>query len=195
MYSKSLMDIILNSSLIHQEYPPWIRTDSWKWPDLLLETFQLQRNVIYQFVCTLQDKSNGMIEVAYGHHPWNQAGPPWTRKGSWMMTRSTFCQFFLLQRSVIYPFVCMLQDKYNDVVKITYGHHPWCHEDPPWTSKSSWRMTRSTIVKFWATEKCDLLICMYFARQIQWYDQNYLWTPSLELGWSFMDLEGFLKDD
>ena len=36
---------------------------------------------------------------------------------------------------------------------------------------------------------------MYFARQIQWCDQNPLWTLSLESGRSSMDQEEFLKDD
>ena len=54
---------------------------------------------------------------------------------------------------------------------------------------SSWRMTISTVVNFWSTEKCDISICMYF------YDQHHFWTSSLESRRYFMDQEGFLKDD
>ena len=47
-------------------------------------------------------------------------------------------------------------------------------------------MTRSTFVIF-------LLFCMYFSRQIQWCDQTYLWSSSME-SWRYsMDQEGFLK--
>ena len=102
---------------------------------------------------------------------------------------------FELHRSVIYQFVCTLWDKSNGVIKIPYGHHPWNQEDPPWIRKGSWKMTRSTFVNIWATEKCDISISMYFVRQIQWCHQNHLWTSSLESGRSFMDQEGFLKDD
>ena len=100
-----------------------------------------------------------------------------------------------LQRSVIYEFVWTFQDKSNDVVNNTYGHHRKCHEDPPWIRKRSWRMTKSTFVKFWATEKCDISICMYFVRQIQWCDKNHSLASSLESGRSSLDQEGFLKDD
>ena len=61
------------------------------------------------------------------HHPWNQEDPPWIRKGSWKMTRSNF----EVQRSVKYQFVYTLWNKFNGVVKITYGHLPWSKEDPP----------------------------------------------------------------
>ena len=63
---------------------------------------------------------------------------------------------FELQRSVIYQIVCNMQDNSNYLVKTTYGRHPWNQEDPPWTKKSSWRMTKSTFFSFLATEKCDL---------------------------------------
>ena len=56
-------------------------------------------------------------------------------------------------------------------------------------------MTIYTFVKFWATEKCDISICMYFARQIQWSGKHYLCTSSLVSGRSSMDQEEFLKDD
>ena len=69
-----------------------------------------------------------------------------------------------LQRSVIYQYVCTLWDKSNGVIKITYGHHPWNQEDPPWIRKGSWKMTRSTFVSFWATEKFDISNCMYFGK-------------------------------
>ena len=48
--------------------------------------------------------------------------------------------------------------------------------------KSSWRLTRSTLVNFWTTEKCDKSISVYFVREIQWCHQNHFWTSSLELG-------------
>ena len=64
-------------------------------------------------------------------------------------------------------------------------------EYPPWIRK----MTRSTFVNFSATEKCYISIGMYYARQIQFCDQNGLWTPSLESGRSSMDQEGFLNND
>ena len=131
VWSKSLMDIILPiliilhaSGRLYQEHYGL---------DLLLSIFELQRSVIYQFVFTLWDKFNGVIIITYEHHFSNPDYPSWIRKGSWMMTRSTF----ELQRSVIYQFVCTLQDKFNGVVKITYGHLPWSKEDSPWINKGS----------------------------------------------------------
>ena len=66
----------------------------------------------------------------------------------------------------------------------------WCHQnnlltsslergDPPWMGKGSWKITRSTFVNFLATEKCDISILMYIARQIKWCGHNYLWKSSL----------------
>ena len=37
---------------------------------------------------------------------------------------------------VIYQFVCTLWDKFNSVIKITYGHHPWGKECPPCIRKT-----------------------------------------------------------
>ena len=68
-------------------------------------------------------------------------------------------------------------------------------EDPPWIRKGSWKMTRSTFVNLCTTEKCDISIFMYFTKQIQWCDQYHIWTSFLESGRSFLDQEGFLKDD
>ena len=73
---------------------------------------------------------------------------------------------FELQSSKIYQLVCSLWEKSNGVIKITFGHHLWNQEGPPWIRKGSWKMTRSTFINLWATEKCDISICMYFARQI-----------------------------
>ena len=96
---------------------------------------------------------------------------------------------------MIYQFVCNFRDKSNGVIKHTYQHHPWNQEDPPWIRKGSWKLTRSTFVNCLATKKCDISICMYFARQIQLLDQNYLWTSSLTSRRSSMDQEGVLKDN
>ena len=90
---------------------------------------------------------------------------------------------------MIYQFVCTLRDKSNGVIKISYGHHLWNQEDPSCIRKVSWKLTISTFVNFWATKKCDISICMYFARQIQWCGQNYLWTSSLVSRRSSMDTE------
>ena len=121
MWSKLLMGIILGFMKIHhvsERVPEW-------GPELFLSDFVLQRSVIYQFVCTLGDKSNSVIKVTCGHHPWNQEDRPCIRKGSWMMTRSNF----EVKRSLIYLFVCNLQDKFIGVVKTTYGHPPRSKED------------------------------------------------------------------
>ena len=67
---------------------------------------------------------------------------------------------FELHRSLIYQFVCTLQDQYNSVITITYGHHLWNQESPPWFKKGSWKISRSTVVNFLATEKCSISICM-----------------------------------
>ena len=71
---------------------------------------------------------------------------------------------FELQRSVIYQYVCTLWDKSNGVIKITHWHPPWNQEDPPWIRKVSLKMTRSTFVSFWATEKFDISISLYFVK-------------------------------
>ena len=136
VWSKSLMDIILWIRMIL----PGSGRAPGRWPGLLLSIFELQRSVIYQFVCTLRDKSNGVIKISYGHHLWNQ-------------------------------------------------------EDPSCIRKVSWKLTISTFVNFWATKKCDISICMYIARQIQWCCQNYLRTSSLVSRRSSMDQEEVLKDD
>ena len=41
---------------------------------------------------------------------------------------------------------------------------------------------------FWATDKCDILILMYIARQIHWWGQNYLLKSSLVSGRSWFSL-------
>ena len=94
-----------------------------------------------------------------------------------------FLTIFELQRSLIYQFVCILRGKSNKRVTITFEHHPG-------RVPEGW-----TFVHFWATEKCDISICMLFARQIQWCGKHYLCISSLVSGRSSMDQEGFLKDD
>ena len=116
-WSKLLIDIILRVRKILHVSGGFLNADNNYF-------FVLQRSVIYQFVCTLWEKSNGVIVITYEHHPWNQEYPPWIRKGSWKMTISNF----EVKRSVIYHFVCTLQDKFNGVVKSTYGHLPWYKE-------------------------------------------------------------------
>ena len=96
------------------------------------------------------------------------------------MTRSTFA-ILELQRSVIYVFECTLRDKYN-YMDIILGVKKILHGS-------------GSVVNFCATEKCYISICMYFGRQIQWCDQNHLWTSSLVSGRSSMDQEGFLNGD
>ena len=86
------------------------------WLDLPLSILDLQKSLIFKFLCSLWDKSNGRIKITYEHHPLNQEDPQWIRKGSWKMSRSNF----KVKRSVNYQFVCTLQDKFNGVVKITY---------------------------------------------------------------------------
>ena len=115
-----------------------------------------------QIVCILKDQSIGVLKITYVHHP------QFIRNilhgsGKWP---DLLLSIFQLQRSVIYQFVCTRQDKSNFVIKMAYGHHPWNQEGPLWIRKGSWIMTRSTFVIFLATEKCDVSICMYFARQI-----------------------------
>ena len=92
---------------------------------------------------------------------------------------------FFVQSSLIYQFLCILWDKFNGLIEITHRHHPWNQEDLTWIQKDSWKMTRSAFVNFWATEKYDMSIWMYIARQIQWCCQNYLWTSSLLPGRSW----------
>ena len=44
----------------------------------------------------------------------------------------------------------------------------WLMQDSGTNSKvrkSSWRISRSTLIKIWTTEKCDILISMYFLRK------------------------------
>ena len=78
---------------------------------------------------------------------------------------------FELQISEIYQFVCTLGVKSDGVVKLTYGHDPWCKKDPPWIRKGFWRINRSIFVNNWATEKCHKSICLYFVRKFQWCDK------------------------
>ena len=112
------------------------------------------------------------------------------RKCSWWMQNLTF-SILKIERSVIHQIVCILKDKSIGVLKITYGHHPPCIRK----AISGTFLSRSTFVNFWATEKCDISICMYSVRQIQRCDQNHLWTSSFESGWSSLDQEGLLEDD
>ena len=106
------------------------------------------------------------------------------------MTRFNFVNFEL-QRSVIYQFVCTLQDISNDVVKTT-----------SLVSKRSY-IDQEEFLKNDQIYFCQILsykevwyINLYvFVRQIQWCDQNHLWTLSLESGRSYVDQKGFLKDD
>ena len=42
---------------------------------MVRSTFELQGSVIYQRQCTLKNKSNGVIKITYGHHPWNREDP------------------------------------------------------------------------------------------------------------------------
>ena len=42
---------------------------------MVRSTFELQGSVIYQCQCTLKNKSNGVIKITYGHHPWNREDP------------------------------------------------------------------------------------------------------------------------
>ena len=54
------------------------------WPDIILSNFELQKSVIYKFVCTLWENDTNEYNL------WNQEDYPWIRKSSWMMNRSTF---------------------------------------------------------------------------------------------------------
>ena len=90
VWSKSLTDIILGiRKILHGSGSVFE-----KLPDLLLTIFEQHKGVIYQFKCTLQDKSNSVITITYGYHPWNQEDPLWIRKDSWNMTRSRFDNFW-----------------------------------------------------------------------------------------------------
>ena len=70
VWSKLLMDIILGVRMVLHGS----RRVSDGPPYLLLSIFELQRSVIFQFVCTLQYKSNGVFKITYGHHYWCQKG-------------------------------------------------------------------------------------------------------------------------
>ena len=148
--------------------------------------------MIYQFLCTLWEKSNGVIKITFGHHYWILEDPPWIRKGSWKITRSTFVNFLAIEKC--YISICNYFVKKNPMVwskllmDIILGVGKILH--------GSGRVPEGgTFINFWATEKCDLSICMYFVRQNQWCDQNPFRTSSLESGRSSMDQEGLLKDD
>jgi len=180
--SKSLIDIILGiRKILHGSG----RVPE-RWPDLLLTIFELQRSVIYQFECTLQYKSNGLVKITYGYHSWCQEDHPWIRKGSWSMTRSTFVNFRATEKCDI--LICMYFVRQIHL----YG------QNDLWTSslvsgRSSMDQEgflnddQKDYVPFFATYKSDMSICMYFARQIQWCDQNNIWTSSIVSGRSFTD--------
>ena len=120
------------------------------------------------------------IQWCNQNHLWTSSLEP----GSSSMDQKGFMKddkiYFWGTKKCDYKLLCTLQDKFNGVVRITFEHLPWSKEDPPGIRKGSEKMTRFTFVYFWATEKCHILICMYFVRQIQQCDQNHLWTWSMD---------------
>ena len=107
VWSKFLMNITIG---VRNILNGWGRLPE-GWTDLLLYIFELQRSVIYQFVCTLWDKSNGVIKITYGHHPWGKEYPPCIRK---TISGTFLINFFLdIYISVVCQIVCIFKDKSN----------------------------------------------------------------------------------
>ena len=57
------------------------------------------------------------------------------RKCSWWMPNLTFSNF-KIDESGKHQIECILKDKFISVLKITYIHHPWGQERPPWLRKA-----------------------------------------------------------
>ena len=62
-----------------QEHPPKLGSVPEGWSNIFFK-FWRQRSVIHQIVCIFWDKSNGLVKITYGCHPWDQECPPSIRK-------------------------------------------------------------------------------------------------------------------
>ena len=171
--STGLVKITNGHHLWCQEDPPWIRKGSrrMRWSTFVnfRATEKCDVSICMYIVRQIQLWGQNYLWISSlvsGRSSMNQEG--------FLNDEQTIFIIFLCYIEVwhINLYVLCETNPMNGVIKITYWHHPCCQEEPPWIRKGSWMVTRSTVVNFLPTYKCDIIICMYFVRWIQLCGQS-----------------------
>ena len=138
---------------------------SWRMTQYIFFKFWRQRSVIHQIVCIFWDKSNGLVKITYGCHPWDQECPPSIRK----VPDNPPSRTYLLSDISVLFIICYVFSKTNPTrgSVLVKECHPY-----PMVQEGSWSSSIRKILHgiFLGTCECDISNCMYFLWQIHRWD-------------------------